>query len=250
MDNSSEVIRHEMEETRSALQEKLETLENQVKETVQETTQAVTGTVEAVKETVEAVKESVEETVDTVKDTVSDTVQSVKQSLDLHRLTRDHPYTMFACATALGFVGGKLLISMSRPSVVQYRDQFAAPVPFSAASSYNGQNGRETDSLAEEREEPVPAPRRGLWSFIKEHYGSEIDKLKGLAMATVGSLAAEMITEKATPEVGRRAKEIIDNVVSKLGGEPLHEPIVQPEPQRPEGNGTRTRGMQKEAFAT
>jgi len=233
-----------MEETRSALQEKLETLENQVKDTVTETTQAVTNTVEAVKDTVETVKESVEETVGTVKETVTETVQSVKQSLDLHRLTQDHPYAMFACATALGFVGGKLLISMTRPPA---ENHFTAPVPFSAASSYSG---RENGFHKEEPQEPVQAPRKSWWSFLTEHYGNEINKLKGLAIATVGNLAAEMITEKATPELGRRAKEVIDNVVSKLGAEPLHEPIVAPEPQRTDGNGSRTRGMQQEAFAT
>src|SRR5262249_12215654 len=51
MDHESEVIHHQMEETRASLSEKLETLESKVVGTVKETTQAVAETVETVKET-------------------------------------------------------------------------------------------------------------------------------------------------------------------------------------------------------
>jgi phosphate uptake regulator len=62
MDDSPEVIRLQMEETRASLSEKLETLEQQVVGTVQDARAAVT-------DTVETVKEAVHETVETVKDT-------------------------------------------------------------------------------------------------------------------------------------------------------------------------------------
>ena len=69
MDDEPEVIRQQMEETRSALTDKIERLEHQVVGTVQNTTRAVN-------DTVENVKEAVQETVSTVKDTVSGTVEA------------------------------------------------------------------------------------------------------------------------------------------------------------------------------
>src|SRR5262245_52369843 len=67
MDNESEVIRQQMEQTRSALTAKVELLEHQVVETVH-------GATAAVSETVGNVKDVVQETVQTVKDSVHETV--------------------------------------------------------------------------------------------------------------------------------------------------------------------------------
>jgi len=103
MANEPEVIRQQMEETRSDLQTKLETLEQQVKDTVQEATEAVSDTVATVKETVK-------ETVETVKETVEETVESVKETFNLTRQVQAHPWPAFACATLVGFVGSRLLL--------------------------------------------------------------------------------------------------------------------------------------------
>jgi ElaB/YqjD/DUF883 family membrane-anchored ribosome-binding protein len=102
MDNESQVIHQQMAETRTALQDKLETLEQQVKETVQNATEAVT-------ETVSTVKEVVHETVETVKESVQDTVETVKETFDLRQQVERHPWTMFFGAAAIGFIGGRLL---------------------------------------------------------------------------------------------------------------------------------------------
>ena len=71
---NEDLIRKKMEETRTSLTEKLETLEEQVAGTVQ-------GATAAVSDTVETVKDSVEETVSTVKDTVQETVGTVKDTV-------------------------------------------------------------------------------------------------------------------------------------------------------------------------
>jgi len=213
MDNETEVIRRQMEETRSALQEKLETLEQQVKETVQETTEAVTGTVEAVKATVETVKGTVQDTVETVKDTVEETVQTVKETLDLQRMVNAHPWPMFAGAAAVGFVGGRLLSSLPAGRAP------AAPGTKSPSANFGG-----IHAGASALQTPAP-PRRSWWSFLTDHYSEELDKLKGLAIATVGNVVREMVTENVPPQMATQTREVIDGIVTKLGARPIDEPI-------------------------
>jgi len=98
MADNPEVIRQQMDETRSHLAEKLQALENQVSSTVEETTAALSETVEAVKETVENVTEIVEET-----------VQSCGQLFDLRQQTERHPWLVFGGSVALGCLAAQLL---------------------------------------------------------------------------------------------------------------------------------------------
>ena len=102
MENEAELIRQQMTETRTALTEKLETLEEEVASKVK-------GTTETVAETVETVKEAVEGTVHTVKETVENTVETVKDTFDVNRQVERHPWMMFGGAVLLGFVGGRLV---------------------------------------------------------------------------------------------------------------------------------------------
>lgn len=205
MDNEAEVIRYQMDQTRTGLQEKLETLEQQVKNTVQETTEAVTGTVEAVKETVEAVKDTVQETVEAVKETVDETVESVKQTLNLNRMVQEHPWPMVAGAAAAGFVGGKLLSSLPSKAVSPAGMTAAAPPAYASASP--------------------PAPRRSWWSFITDHYSKELEQLKGLAIAAVGNVVREALAENLPPQFAGQTRETIDSLVTKLGAKPIEEPL-------------------------
>ena len=91
MENECEVIRQQMDETRSAMTDKMETLEHQVVESVQ------------------AASAAVSETVQTVRDSVHETVETVKDTFDLPRQVDRRPWTMMAAATALGYLGGYLL---------------------------------------------------------------------------------------------------------------------------------------------
>src|SRR5438552_13806212 len=86
-----EVIKHQMLETRASLAEKLETLEQQVVGTVHNATSAVTDTVAS------------------VKGAVQDTVEAVKDTFDLPRQVREHPWIMLGGSIALGYTGGCLL---------------------------------------------------------------------------------------------------------------------------------------------
>lgn len=209
MANESEVMRQQMEETRTSLQDKLETLEQQVKDTVQETTAAVTGTVEAVKETVES-----------VKDTVHETVQSVKDTVNLGHLVNEHPWTMFAGAAVIGFVGARLLGSIS--SATESSDEPATPAPRAEPTTH-----RNGFSAGSSPVQTPTAPQWSWWSFVTEHCSEELAQLKGLTIATVGNVVREMLTENAAPEIAARTREMIDGIVTKLGAKPIDEPIIR-----------------------
>ena len=102
MDDDAEVIRHQMQETRSSLTDKIERLEQTVTQKVQTTTAAVT-------DTVESVKGAVQDTVQTVKGTVNDTVDTVKEAFNVRRYFEEYPWAAFGAAVGAGFAGGVLL---------------------------------------------------------------------------------------------------------------------------------------------
>jgi len=210
MANEPEVIRQQMEETRSGLQTKLETLEQQVKDTVQDATEAVSDTVDTVRDTVK-------ETVETVKETVHDTVESVKETFNLSRHVQEHPWPAFACAALAGFVGTRLVFRLMPDR------QGSAVTPTSAppTSLYSSPPAATASAFS-----PPPAERGSWWSWLTDHYGQELDKLKGLAVATAGGVLREMLTENLQPEFSQRLKEVIDGFTVKLGGEPIEGPIL------------------------
>lgn len=207
MDNESEMIRQEMEETRTALQDKLETLEQQVKETVQSATVAVT-------DTVATVKEAVHDTVDSVKGAVHETVDSVKDAFDLPQQVEKHPWPMFLGAAAVGFLGGRLLYRMMPPPAPVY-----VPPSYSPLASVG-------HAPAISPAVPPEPPKKGLLEEVAETYHDELTKLKGLAIATVGGLVREMLVQSAPPPMAEQIRDVVDSVTTKLGGHPFAGPIV------------------------
>lgn len=237
MDDSTEAIRNQMEETRNSLQEKLETLEQQVKETVQgasETVSTVKETVEAVKETMQetasTMKETVHDTVDTVKESVAETVESVKETLNLRRQVEEHPWAMLAGAMAVGYVGGRWLIHATSPPAAYMTAAMSAPTPpvsperveRPSATHHNGHgHGNKRKAAA-----PAAKPERPWWSAITDQFGGELDKLKGLAIGAAGNVVREMLTSSAPPPLVDRIKEVVDGMTQKLGGQPLEGNIL------------------------
>jgi len=94
MDNEDAIL-HQMEDTRTSLTDKLETLEKKVADTVQ-------GATTNVASTVEAVKDSVQDTVTSVKD-------RVKETFDVPEHIRHRPWAAVAGATVVGVVAGYAL---------------------------------------------------------------------------------------------------------------------------------------------
>jgi len=234
MDDSTEDIRHQMEETRESLHEKLETLEQQVKETVQgaaDTVSTVKDTVEAVRETMHetacTMKETVHDTVDSVKESVAETVESVKESLNLRHQVEEHPWAMLAGAVAVGFVGAKLLLHMTGPPAAMTAAMSAPTPPVSpdrperpSVSHHNGHGPKKKAAAVAAKQEP------GWWSLINEQFGGELNKLKGLAIGAAGNVIREVLTSSAPPPMVDRIKEVVDGMTEKLGGQRLEGSIL------------------------
>jgi len=231
MENEPEVIRHQMEETRSSLQDKLEVLEQQVMNTVKEanqTVETVKETVEAVKDTVQdtvvTMKETVQGTVESVKDSVHETVESVKETLDVERQVRAHPWAMVMGATACGFVAGKVLHRVMAPPSVAAKMATAPqtqspPQAYVGAASLSGPARSYRESSNGGRS---TRPQRPSWlTQLADSYRSEIDKAKALAISTAGSLARDLVNKSVAPPIGEKINEIVDSVTMKLGGQPL-----------------------------
>jgi len=214
MDNEAEVIREQMEVTRTSLQDKLETLEQQVKDTVQDAAETVQTAATAATETVQSVKDAVQETVEAVKDTVQDTVFSVKQSLDVSLHVQNHPWMMFFGAAAVGYAGARML---SRASPAQAS---VAPAILAAGSDKPPTNGRQAD-----RGKRPTQPKQGFWASIAEHYKDELAKLQGLAVSAVAGMVREMLTSTTPAGLTDQVTDLVDNVTTKLGGKPVQGPL-------------------------
>jgi hypothetical protein len=159
-DHDLEVIRHQMEETRSSLADKLETLETQLGETVEVATEAVSSTVE----------------------TVQETVETVKETLDLRIQVERHPWLMMTGAVAAGYIAGCMLdssptrqASPPRPTL----EQWAAPRPSSPAPA----------------PAPTPAKKEGLFdSSIEKLKGLAIGSLMSIVRELVTQIAPANLT--------------------------------------------------------
>src|SRR5262249_12999011 len=195
MENEAELIRQQMVETRTALSEKLETLEEEVPARIK-------GTTESVAETVETVKEAVQDTVHTVKDTVENTVETVKETFDVTRQVERHPWMMFGGAVLLGFVGGRLLARAGAPTT--------------------GRDGLPYNPYAPPREPEAagyrpPTAEPGLGGKVFESFKPALTKLGGLAIGATAGLVGEMIRDSAPEPLRPKLNEVIDDITVALG---------------------------------
>jgi len=218
MDSQSEVIHHQMDETRSALQEKLETLEQQVKNTVQDATEAVSGTVETV-------KDAVQETVETVKDTVQDTVESVKKTFDISQHVQDHPWAMFLGATAVGFLATRWL-ARPAPAAMAY----SQPIPESPTASRNGGalGGNGLSGSPQKAAASQPAAESSTGNWLTETFHDELAKVKGLAVGALGGVVRDMLTSAVEPTMAEQIKDVVNGFTAKMGGHVMEGPILPP----------------------
>jgi len=214
MDNE-DVILEQMADTRSALTEKLETLENKVASTVGNAASDVAQTVEAVKETVQetvaTVKETVEQTIGAVKDSVKDSVHAVQGIFDVPAYVDRQPWIMFAGSMAVGFALGKMLMP---------REERSAP----EASSYSGASGGSGTSHRTRKNGRAAAYESkdsSTGGGILSQLAPELDKLKGMAIGTLMGTVKEMVVPAVPESIRDSAVEIIDSVTQKLGGKPI-----------------------------
>src|SRR5262249_17596034 len=217
MENEAELIRQQMVETRTALSEKLETLEEEVPARIK-------GTTESVAETVETVKDAVENTVHTVKDTVENTVETVKETFDVTRQVERHPWMMFGGAVLLGFVGGRLL-SRAGHSLTGGNGVPYAPTYREQAPAYQW---------------PAPAGP-SLGGKVFESLKPALGKLGGLAIGATAGLIRHVFRDAAPPELPPKLNEVIDDITNALGGTPIHFAERDTGAPQPDGADAATR---------
>jgi ElaB/YqjD/DUF883 family membrane-anchored ribosome-binding protein len=231
MENEDDIL-NEMEETRTSLTEKLETLEKKVADTVEGAASAVDETVvtvkETVKETVAAVKDTVADTVGTVKESVHEGVGAVKDAFDLSSHVETHPWMMLAGSVAAGYCLGSIL---SGPREREH----AAPSPSTTTRAlgrihHHGNGG---------------AHKRKAESSWLSDFAPELDMLKGWALGAVMGVVRDIAVRSLSPQLGPDLGHIIDNITAKLGGTPVQPAASYIEPGLSPGSSSRTERRQQ-----
>jgi len=235
MASEPEVILHQMEATRTDLAEKLETLEKEVVDTVQGAAQAVTGTVENVKEavegTVENVKETVQETVDNVKETVQEAVASIRDTFDLNAQIHRHPWAMFSGSV---FAGCALGCLVNRLTTRDTGSSWTAPSNASNgkhAFSDSARTGYDVHDSGSSSESSTSA-LSGAASSMMQAFGPEIERLKGLAIGTLAGVVRDIVVNAVPEQIKGSVCDVINRVTTKMGGEPVKEPLCEPSRSR------------------
>jgi ElaB/YqjD/DUF883 family membrane-anchored ribosome-binding protein len=203
MDPQPDVIRQQIEDTRSSLTEKLETLEAEVK-----------GTVQSAKDTVESAKESVQETIDSVKETVHDATESVKRNLDLHYQVDQHPWAMMGLSLVSGAIAGALLGSRMSPDrrLARRMAEASREAPLHHEAAPSGARS----SLTHEG----PA-RLGFMDRLAGQLGEEVEKAKDLAIKTVVAVVDDVI-KRSIPVLGSAVEDMVSRAATNFSAPPQH----------------------------
>lgn len=213
MDNETEVIKHQMEETRTALTEKLEALEEKVESTVKDTT-------EAVADTVEKVKDAVESTVESVTTPVKEAVESVEQAFDVRRQIEQRPWLTLAGGVVAGYLGGLLLNRLAPPTMDLGRLSASDGKP-RAETRANG-NGAA----------PYQAPLGPGWSDkLTSALSPVLSKVAGLAIGATTGAIGHLVLESVPETLRQDVRNALDEFTEALGGKPIHFPEREPEPE-------------------
>jgi ElaB/YqjD/DUF883 family membrane-anchored ribosome-binding protein len=211
VDNELEVIRHQMEEKRASLADKLDALQEQVLETVHEATSAVTNTVRDVTDVVDTVKENIQETVDTVKGKVEETVESVKETFNVSEKIREHPWVALGGGFAVGLAGGIFLGSSSRGrgnySSSSYRSEPYSP-PEPVRSSTRQPQASESSS--------------GLTSQLGTAATEALNTVKGMAIGTLMGVLNELVGQAVPATMKSEVEKLFGDLNSRLGGKELY----------------------------
>jgi ElaB/YqjD/DUF883 family membrane-anchored ribosome-binding protein len=202
MDQEPDVIRDQMEETRTSLTGKLESLERKVTDTVQ-------GTATAVGDAVASVKDAVRQTLDSVRN-----VFDIQQQVDLH------PWTMMAGSVAVGYLAGMLVPGGAR------KGRNGSIRPAEPAAVRNGEVPRFESPAASSVAPAIPSGSASVLNEWGEKFKDEISELKSLAVGTTLGIIRDMVMPSVPPETKPQIKELIDGITTKLGGKPYQGPVL------------------------
>ncbi|QDU29687.1 hypothetical protein ETAA8_48020 [Anatilimnocola aggregata] len=228
MDHSAEMsiqetlaIRGQMDETRHALTEKLGMLEKQV-----------TDTVQGAADTVENVKHAVEDTVYNVKASVRETVDAVGEAFNLAHHVERHPWPMVAGATAVGFVGGYMLMKKSPDELADAKFRhLSASQGSMPQGSYNGGSSFEPSPASRPSNYAPPAERAPkqpsqLMAGLSEWLGPASTQLQGLAVGTALGLLRDIVVKSVPKQLEGQMTEIINGLTTSLGGQVMKGSIL------------------------
>lgn len=190
-----EELREQMQETRAALTDKLETLEDRV-----------VGTMEAAQTTVQ-------ETVEAVKETVQDTVATVKRTFDLKYQVGQRPWLMIGASVLAGYAVGR-----------RWRAGHSA-----AALNGQGEDASRLPQFRNHREPPSPSPaehlRPTLPSKLLSQFEEELGKLQSVVIGAGMGMLRNWLKDVA-PALAPKLDEVMDSATRKLGGEPDSDPLL------------------------
>jgi ElaB/YqjD/DUF883 family membrane-anchored ribosome-binding protein len=214
MDPQPDVIRQQIEETRSSLTEKLETLEAEVKGTVQSARETVESAKEAVENTLSTAKETVQDTITSVKETVSNATETVKRTFDIPYQVDRHPWAMLGLSAVAGVVCGALLggrLSTGRRIARRLSDLSGEPALRPEATP-NGAWSRPT------HEEPG---RPGFLDKLAGQLGDEVEKAKDLAVKTLVGVVDNAI-QRSIPALGTVVEDLVSRAATNFSAPPQH----------------------------
>jgi hypothetical protein len=192
-----------IEDTRSAMTEKLEILEARVRETV------------------EGAQSSVEDIVENVKGMVDTTVETVKRTFDLQYQVDQHPWLMVGGATLAGYLLGNWGGGSTSPA-------------FSSNDSASSAAGTTADMSASHAKHDCLPPsdselsahpqlQQGMGSSVLERLKDEIGIIKVAAVGALISTLREMV-KQAVPTLAPH----IERARSQRGGQPIESPTQRP----------------------
>lgn len=246
MDQSSEmsssdmsVIRHQMDETRTALTEKLERLEQKVTDTVQGAVQSVGDTVENVKHVVDDTVESVRSSVQSVKSSMQDTVHAVGEAFSISHHVERHPWAMVAGATAVGFVGGYLLMHKSDNDRADERFRHLA-----ASQGRTPERGYIPDNDFAPQPQPIRSAAPVATSSIGSGNGQATNaftewlrpaatQVQSLAVGAALGLLRDMLVKAVPPAMNAQVTEMVDGLTTSLGGQVVRGNLLEQLPTKP-----------------
>lgn len=227
MDKESDVIKHQMEHTRSALTDKLELLEHQVSdsvtgaaETVEKVRQTVQDTVAGAAETVANMQHAIQDTVDSVKESVRETAETVSETLDLRKQVQKHPWAMMAGATAVGFGVGVLVSRVDVPAAASGAASSMASSARSMASGWNGSNGDHSPGWTGPQGDHSYA-RQQPASCEASPWAPAVNLLKGLALGAMFGVLRDVLSKSLPDTLSGQVGEVIDNFTTTMGGKPI-----------------------------
>lgn len=237
MDQSTEMsssdmsaIRNQMDETRSALTEKLEKLEQKVTDTVQ-------GAAQSVGDTVENVKHAVEDTVHNVTSSVRDTVHAVGEAFSISHHVERHPWAMVAGATAVGFVGGYLLMHKSSDARAAQRFRhLAASQGQVPVSNYDSPSHFMPQSPPPRSVTPPPAHdshNGGRMNAFQEWLKPAASQVQGLAVGAALGLVRDMLLRSVPKPMSGQVTELVDGLTQSLGGQVMRGSLLDQFPKSP-----------------